>query len=136
MNHERVLGIDYGSVRIGIAISDPLGMTAQPKPFIAHSESACSEILKLVREFDVKTIIVGKPKHTKGHETQKSEEVEAFANQLRLLTECPIVYRDERFSTQAASKLMHLQGINSKKQRKLIDSESAAFVLQGYLDQR
>ncbi|RAP29803.1 Holliday junction resolvase RuvX [Candidatus Marinamargulisbacteria bacterium SCGC AG-343-D04] len=131
----RVLGIDFGTVRIGIAISDPLGMTAQPKPFIKQSETSFSEIIQLVNDYDIKTIVIGLPKHTRGGHTKKSEEVAEFSEKLKEHITIPIVFRDERFSTQAASKQLSVTGLNQKKQKTKIDSQAAAFVLQGYLDQ-
>ena len=130
----RRLALDYGDVRIGVAISDPLGMIAQPQPFIKNTPECLDEILTLVTTLEVTEIIIGLPKHTKGGATKKSEEVDVFANTLKEKTSVPIKLIDERFSTQAARKQLTALGLNTKKQKSKIDSQSAAFVLQGYLD--
>ena len=132
----RLLVIDYGEKRVGIAVSDPLGMTAQPKPFIANDPQLFENLKKLVEEFDIKQIYVGLPKDTRGGESKKSEEVRQFSFELEKKLSVKILFVDERFSTVAATKQFDALGIKRKKQRHLIDSQSAAFILQGILDSK
>tara|TARA_A100001015_G_scaffold163672_1_gene181967 strand:+ start:2092 stop:2502 length:411 start_codon:yes stop_codon:yes gene_type:complete len=130
----RLLAIDYGEKRIGIAISDGLGLTAQPKPFIYNNETIVESLKQLISENDVVKIYIGLPKDTRGGESKKSIEVRSFAEKLKKELALPIEFVDERFSTVAATKQLDASGLNRKKQRHLIDSQAAAFILQGILD--
>ncbi len=132
--HNRICAIDYGQKRVGIAISDSLGITAQPKPFIENNNQLTTKIKVLISDYDIKKIIIGNPLDTSGGETKKSTEVKLFVSELKSQLDISIELVDERFSTVAATKQMDAIGINRKKQRKLIDSQAAAFFLQGYLE--
>ena len=134
MSFNRVLALDYGQKRIGVAVSDVLGMTAQPKPFIENTSDAINKISELIKDYDISKLYLGLPQHTKGGETKKSEEVRTFADKLRLVISIDIEFIDERFSTVAATRQLDAAGLNRKKQRSLIDSQAAAFLLQGILD--
>ena len=126
--------IDYGEKRVGIAISDPLRITAQPKPFISNNTYILESIKTFIKEYDVEEIYIGLPKHTKGGLSKKAEEVMGFTEKLEVYCEIKVKYLDERYSTVAATKQLDALGLNRKKQRKLIDSQAAAFLLQGILD--
>ena len=130
----RLLAIDYGEKRIGIAISDGLGLTAQPKPFILNNDKTLESLKALIEEYEISTVYLGLPKDTRGGESKKSLEVRAFADVLKKQLAIPINFIDERFSTVAATKQLDEIGFNRKKQRHLIDSQAAAFMLQGVLD--
>ena len=131
---KRYLAIDFGTVRIGIAISDPLGLTAQAKPYLLNNANTLNELKQYIDTFAITDLVVGMPFHTKGGLTKKSTEVKAFVTQLSTIFEGPIHYIDERFSSVAAQKQLSQLGLNQKKQRQLIDSQAAAFFLQGVLD--
>ncbi|RAP32140.1 Holliday junction resolvase RuvX [Candidatus Marinamargulisbacteria bacterium SCGC AG-414-C22] len=133
--NDRIACLDYGEKRIGVAVGDPLGVTAQPKPFILNNPQIVTNIQQLIEEFDIKTLYIGLPKDTRGGETKKSEEVRAFVEDLKEHISIPIAFVDERFSTVAATRQLDELGINRKKQRQKIDSQAAAFMLQGVLDQ-
>ena len=135
MNHERLLALDIGMKRIGVAVSDPLGITAQPKPFIVNNNMVFKKIETLIDELDIKKILIGMPFDTSGGETNKTQEIRLFIETLKKSVHIDIEEIDERFSTVAATKQLDQQGINRKKQRHLIDSQAAAFFLQGYLNQ-
>ena len=81
---KRLLALDYGQKRIGVAISDALGITAQPKPFIQNTDNAIQKISELIQEYQISKLYLGLPQHTKGGETKKSQEVRSFAKQLAL----------------------------------------------------
>ncbi len=131
----RILGIDYGERRIGIAISDPLGITAQALPFIPNTEKSVDAVNDLVKRYDVKKIILGLPKHNDGGETKSSELVRSFANLLMTkITQVDIDYWDERFSTAAVNRHLIEMDIRRDKRKAVVDGQAAAFVLQGYLD--
>ena len=134
MDKERVLALDYGSKRIGVAVSDPLGITAQTRPFIANNDQALDEIHSLIQDNDIKRLLIGLPLHTSGGQSKKSEEVTLFAERIKSNTTISVEFVDERYSTVAATKQLDALGVNRKKQRNKIDSQAAAFLLQGYLD--
>ena len=132
----RLLAIDFGEKRIGIAISDGLGLTAQPKPFILNNDKTIDSLKSLISEYDISTVYLGLPKDTRGGESKKSLEVRAFADRLKSQLTIPLNFIDERFSTVAATRQLDESGLNRKKQRHLIDSQAAAFMLQGVLDSK
>jgi putative holliday junction resolvase len=136
MSFNRILALDYGQKRIGVAISDALGLTAQPKPFIENTDNAVQKINELIQDFEISKLYLGLPQHTRGGETKKSEEVRGFAEKLKLSITIEIEFIDERFSTVAATRQLDASGLNRKKQRLLIDSQAAAFLLQGILDKK
>tara|TARA_A100001015_G_scaffold256741_1_gene298959 strand:+ start:45 stop:455 length:411 start_codon:yes stop_codon:yes gene_type:complete len=132
---ERLMALDYGEKRIGVAISDPLGITAQPYPFISNDDNKSKEISKLIEMYDITTLYIGLPKDTRtGGLTKKAEEVQRFKDQLAKTVSIHIEFFDERRSTMAARDQLREVGIKAKKQKGIIDSQAAAFMLQGVLD--
>ncbi len=134
----RILGIDFGDSRTGFAISDPLG-------FGATSLSACKEknMLKvadyaadLVRQTGAEKVVLGFPKNMNGTIGPRGEKTKAFFEQLkeRLGEDFPIVLWDERLTTVSAHNLMNETNIRGQKRKESVDSISAAYILQGYLD--
>ena len=132
--HERILAIDYGEKRMGIAISDPLGLTAQPYPYILNDEQVVTQLQEYVSQYHIKKILIGMPFHTQGGATKTTHIIQAFGETLKACMAIELIYIDERYSTVAATKQLDQAGINRKKQRHIIDSQAAAFILQGYLD--
>ena len=132
----RVMALDYGEKRIGVAISDGLGLTAQPRPFIKQSNELIKTIQQLLEENDIKEIIVGMPYNQDGKKNNKCIEIETFMNELTEEVNIPVTSYDERYSSVAASRQLQDLGYNQKKQRGKIDSMAAAFILQGYLDKK
>ncbi|MDA1353848.1 MAG: Holliday junction resolvase RuvX [bacterium] len=130
----RYLAMDYGRSRIGVALSDPLGLTAQAYPFVANDASVSAAIKKLIEEYDVTTIVLGLPKDFHGNDGPMATEVRAFAKSFLVPFGLPIQFVDERYSTQAAQRQLHEMGVNAKAQKALKDSQSAQYVLQGVLD--
>ena len=134
---KRFLCLDMGQKRIGIAISDPLGLTAQPKPFVSNNSFVTESLLAIIEKFNITDCYIGLPKDTRSGElTPKALEIKSFGEELKKKISIPIYYIDERFSTVAARGQLHASGINEKKQRLLIDSQAAAFILQGVLDSK
>lgn len=132
---QRLLALDYGSSRIGVAVSDPLGNSALPLPFIKHTNEVLilNSISNYIQNYNIQTLIVGLPKSLKGTNTQQTDYVLAFIDILQKNINIPILTWDERLSTIAAKKQLHSLQIPSKKHRSLIDSYSAAFILEGYM---
>ena len=133
----RTLGLDVGDSRIGVALSDPLGIMASPLTIISRTENEAdiTAIVDIVRKNDVSLIVVGLPLSMDGSLGRQAEKVEAFTRKLCGHTEVPVEYRDERLTTVMAERLM--QAVDTKKTRKKVrhDAQAAALILQGYLDE-
>lgn len=132
----RILAIDYGSTRIGLALSDPTGTLARPLPFLSAKADAklAREIATLVEKEKVELILLGLPRHMNGSLGEAAALVQAFAATLGQSTPIRIKLIDERLSTVQASRQLQEAGKNTRAQRGKIDSEAAAVLLQGYLD--
>ena len=135
---KRVLGVDFGQARIGLAISDELGMLAHPLETVSARpvDAATKRIAQLARERDVESVIVGLPRHMSGAAGAAAAEVEAFAAKLRPLLRCPVVMWDERLTTTAAHRALRDAGKKTRSTRGVVDQVAAQMILQGYLDSR
>ena len=135
--YERILGIDYGSQRIGLSLSDPLGIIAQPIEALKNDSSLFVHLQQLSTRENVKLIVVGMPFNLKGQHAQKANEVQKFIELLKVKLDIEVVACDERFTTTIAHQTMLAMGTNKKERQKKdvrIDSMSAAIILQGFLD--
>jgi len=132
----RILAIDYGSQRIGLALSDPTGTLARPLPFLPAKADAklAREIALLVEKEQAALILLGLPRHMNGSLGEAAAKVQAFAAVLEKATPAPVKLIDERLSTIQASRQLQEAGQDTRKQRGRIDSAAAAVLLQGYLD--
>jgi putative Holliday junction resolvase len=132
----RILAIDYGSARIGLALSDPTGTLARPLPFLPAKGDVklAREIAALATNEKAELILVGLPRNMDGSSGEAATKVQAFAACLNEATNLPIKFIDERLSTVQASRQLQEAGKNTRKQRGQIDSEAACVLLQGYLD--
>jgi len=132
----RILAIDYGSQRIGLALSDPTGTLARPLPFVPAKGDAklAREIVELAKKHEVHLFILGLPRNMDGTSGDAAVKVQAFAEIFRQATTTPLKLIDERLSTVQASRQLQEAGKNTRKQRGQIDSEAACVLLQGYLD--
>lgn len=135
---KRILGIDYGSRRIGIAISDPLGLIATGLEVIPNSPAAVDAIRHLVAAHEVETIVVGMPLTLKGEKGSKAAEVEAFMERIARDIAVPVVAWDERFTSKTAHATLRDLGVKKKERRRkeTIDLMAASIILQAYLDRR
>lgn len=135
----RILGLDYGSKTVGVAMSDPLGLTAQGIEIIRRKEEnklrrTLARIEELCRENQVETIVVGLPKNmnnTLGDRAQKSLD---FGEMLKRRTGLPVVMWDERLTTVEANRTLMEAGIRRERRKDYVDALAAVFILQGYLD--
>jgi len=134
----RILALDYGSKRVGVALSDPTGTLARPLPFLPAKGDAklAKEIAALATKESVVRILLGLPRHMNGSLGEAAAQVQAFAALLGQATPVPIQLIDERLSTVQAGRQLQEAGKNARQQRGKIDSEAAAVLLQGYLDSR
>lgn len=129
----RVLGIDYGEKRVGIALSDPMQILASPRAIIKHDDNdqvVIEELLKIIKKESVSKIIVGLPLNMNGSVGFQAERVYQFVDGLKELVSLPIVFEDERESSKKVKEAMKL--VKSKDER--IDDRAAAIILQNYLD--
>lgn len=133
---KRILGIDFGTARIGIAVSDPLNIIARGVTVISNSPKAVSEIRRIALEYNVEKIVVGLPLTLKGEKGQKALEVEAFADDMKKAIPIEIVFWDERFSSRIAHETLRIMGVRKKarQSKERIDEMASALILQGYLD--
>lgn len=132
----RVLALDYGEKRVGVAISDPLGLTAQSLPYLDNDSNLVKKIKQAIADYVVGEILLGLPKDLHGGIGKKAEEVQAFAGRLEKHIDINIKFIDERNSSKAAEKHMLGLDMSRKKRKEMRDSLSAVFFLQGYLDSK
>ncbi|EDY16873.1 Holliday junction resolvase YqgF [Chthoniobacter flavus Ellin428] len=133
---KRALGIDHGDARIGVAVSDDLGMLAHPLETIHVKEVAdpVARIATLVTSKDVGHIILGLPRNMDGSYGPAAEKVRAFAEKLRAACGCEVKLWDERLTSVAAQRSLHEAGRKVKDSREVIDQVAAQLILQGWLD--
>ena len=133
----RILGLDVGDKRIGVAMSDPMGILASALTVIERKgdNSDFKVILGLVKEHEVGRIVVGLPQLMDGSHGEQAEKTKVFAEQLRQLTNLQIEMHDERLSTSVADQLLRDAGKNRKQRKENRDAAAAALILQWYLDE-
>src|ERR1700742_570451 len=133
---KRALGIDHGEARIGLAISDELGMLAHPLETLHVKEVAdpIAHIAAVVAREKIGQIVLGLPRNMDGSYGPAAEKVRAFAEKLRAGCGCEVKLWDERLTSVAAQKSLHEAGRNVKNSRKVIDQVAAQLILQGWLD--
>lgn len=133
---KRVLGIDLGEARIGLAISDELGMLAHPLETVAVKEGdPLQRIAQVVEREAIEVIVLGMPRNMNGTYGPAAEKAKDFSEKLKgRFQQCQIRLWDERMSTTAAQKSLHAAGKNTKQSRAVIDQVAAQIILQGYLD--
>ncbi len=136
MQKGRMLGLDVGERRIGVALSDPEGILASPLMVInrTRDKADIEAILGLVRQHEVTRVVVGLPRSMDGSIGQQAERVQNFIGMLSEFLEIPLETWDERLSTLAAERLMADAGLKRGKRKEQRDALAAALVLQGYLD--
>ena len=135
----RILGLDYGSKTVGVAVSDPLGVTAQRLETIWRKQEnklrrTLAQVEELVKEYEIEKIVLGYPKNmnnTLGDRAKKSEELKEA---LERRTGLPVVLWDERLTTVAAERVLMESGVRREHRKESVDQIAAAMILQGYLD--
>ena len=130
----KALGIDLGEARIGLAISDDLGMLAHPLETVPAKERPMERILEVIAQHKVETIVLGLPRNMDGSYGAAAEKIKVFHEKLKAVVTCKIILWDERLTTVAAQKSLHEAGRNAKKSRAVIDQVAAQMILQGWLD--
>lgn len=135
----RILGLDYGSKTVGVAVSDLLGMTAQPVETVTRKEEnklrkTCARIEELIQEYGVTKIVLGLPKHMNDEIGERAEKAIAFGEMLKRRTGLEIILWDERLTTVEAEQTLIECNVRREDRKKYIDQVAAVFILQGYLD--
>jgi len=134
----RKLAIDYGDARVGVAISDPLNITAQGLETINRNGSdkiVLRRLDEILTQYEVDTIVVGMPYNLKGEKTVRAEATEQFIHKLKCkYNKLKIETVDERLTTVAAHKTMNFLDINKNKKRNIVDTISAVYILESYIN--
>jgi len=134
----RILGLDYGDKRIGVALSDAFGWTAQGLEMIERNKAGddLRRIAELVKEHEVESVVVGLPKNMNGTIGPRGEICMAFAEELRQTLLLPVHLWDERLTTVAATRTLLEADVSRRKRKQVVDKMAAALLLQNYLDSR
>ncbi len=135
----RIMGLDYGSKTVGVAISDSLGITAQGIETITRKDEnklrkTCARIEALIEEYQVEKIVIGLPKHMNNDIGIRAEKSMEFAEMLKRRTGLEVQMWDERLTTMEAERTLIESNIRREDRKKYIDKIAAVFILQGYLD--
>ena len=135
----RVIGLDYGTKTVGVAISDALGLTAQAVETIERKEEnklrrTCARIEELIREYGVDRIVLGFPKHMNNDIGDRAEKSMQFVEMIGRRTGLEVVMWDERLTTVSAERTLIENKVRREDRKKYIDKIAAVFILQGYLD--
>ena len=132
----KFLGLDYGEARIGLAVSDALGIVATPLETVSEKDRnrQLEAVAAIARENKVEKLVVGHPKRMDGSLGHRAEYTEAFAKDLSDLTGLPFELWDERLSSTEAHRVLEAGGVSGKKRKTKVDKIAAVIILQGYLD--
>ena len=134
----RILALDVGRKRIGVAVSDPLGFTAQGLMVLERRDwdQDIDRLLKIARPYQVQEVLVGLPRHLNGRLGEQAEEIMALAQALGEALQAKVVTWDERLSTVEAERLLIEADMSRRRRRRVVDQVAATLILQAYLDSR
>ncbi len=135
----RIMGLDYGSRTVGVAVSDPLGITAQGVEIIRRTSEkklrrTLARIEELIREYQVTSIVLGYPKNMNNTVGERAEKSLEFKEMLERRTGLPVIMWDERLTTAAANRVLMEGGVRRENRKEYVDRIAAGYILQGYLD--
>lgn len=135
----RILGLDFGSKTVGVAVSDGLLLTAQGIETIERKDEnklrkTCARIEELIAEYEITEIVLGLPKNMNNTEGERVKKTKAFGEMLERRTGLPVHYWDERLTTVAAEQILMESGVRRENRKAVIDKVAAGLILQGYLD--
>lgn len=139
MDNKRIMGLDFGSVTVGVAISDPLLITAQGIEVIRRKKEnqlrqTCARIEELIEEYNIEKIVLGYPKNMNNTEGERVEKTKEFQSMLMRRTGLSVELWDERLTTVAAHNLMIEGNMRREDRARVVDKVAAVLILQGYLD--
>ena len=132
----RIVGIDFGDSRTGIAVSDMLGITAQPVTVISEKDRniLIEKIKNTIKEYAPEKIVMGLPKNMNGTVGERAEKTREFGKRLEEALGITVIFQDERLSSSAAHRALSEGGVSGKKRKGKVDKIAAVFILQSYLD--
>ncbi len=130
----RILGIDLGKARVGVAVSDELRMLAHPFETVPATDDVLARIAEIVAAKDIERIVIGLPRHMNGSMGTGATEAVAFAEKLRSRVRCEVLTWDERLTTMAANRALRESGRKARNSRGVVDQVAAQIILQSYLD--
>lgn len=133
---KRIMALDTGDKRIGVALSDPLGITAQGLKVLENTPVVFDEIAKICHEYDVERIVIGMPRNMNNTLGPRAEWTQQFAEKVGETTGLPIDFEDERLTTAEVTRMMVDADISRGKRRKVVDKMAAVLILQNYLSKR
>ena len=137
----RYMGLDYGDKTVGVAVSDEMGITAQPYITITRERrnklrQTCKQIEDIIREKNIEVIVVGKPLNMNGTEGERIEETREFIEMVRRRTGLTVEELDERLTTVEADRILDATGVAKENRKEYIDKMAAAIILQTFLDMK
>jgi len=136
----RVMAIDFGTRRVGVALSDTLRLTAHGFETVSwngkDSDYVLDRLSKIVLEKEVTEIVIGQPRRTDGAESESQRKAQSFGTDLALLTGIDPAYQDERYTTVLASRYLFESGVSSRDKKKVVDQVAAEIILREYLESR
>jgi putative holliday junction resolvase len=134
----RILAIDYGSRRMGLAVSDPLGITAQGIETLERKNKRADfgRLERIIREYQIREIVLGNPLRMSGQEGAQSQKVAEFAEELRQRFELPVHLWDERLTSAEANRLLRENEVSLKRRNQAIDRMAAVLILQSFMQAR
>ena len=135
----RILGLDYGSKTVGVAVSDPLGLTAQRVETIWRKQEnklrrTLARIEELVKEYQAERIVIGLPRNMNNTMGERAEKSLEFGEMVEKRTGLPVIMWDERLTTREAERALMEAGVRRENRKEYLDSVAAVLILQGYLD--
>ena len=133
----RIIALDVGTKNIGVALSDPLGITAQSLPTLRRKGDTAAEaavIAGYIEEYGCETLVVGLPRNMNGSEGPSCEMARDFAAEVEKVVAVPVVFRDERLTSRQAEQAMIFGDVRREKRKKKVDALAAILILQNYLD--
>lgn len=136
----RMMGIDYGDARIGLALSDELGLTAQGYKVLANRstrfEDTCRELAEIAAKESVSLFVIGLPRNMNGTYGERAERTRAFGDELARVSGIPVEWVDERLTTVSVERMLIEGNVSRQKRKKVVDKLAAVLILQTYLERR
>jgi putative holliday junction resolvase len=138
MTHARILAIDFGARRMGLAVSDPLGITAQGLETLERKNKRAdfARLEQIIRDYEVKEIVLGYPLRMSGEAGTQSQKVSEFAEVLRQRFQLPVHLWDERLTSAEANRLLREAEVSSRKRAQAVDRMAAVLILQSFMQAR